>query len=147
MSKEVDDFLAHYGVPGMKWGKRKAEYKSLSKSEKKAQKTKEIEAARLRSAKGENFKNYSKASANVKAAKAALKTAKKSEGPDQIAKKEIGLANAKQVLKQVKQQNQEDYKNGTAAKNGKELVNVILLGQLGQSINIMADQKRLLANS
>lgn len=24
MSDEVDDFLAHYGIPGMKWGKRKA---------------------------------------------------------------------------------------------------------------------------
>jgi hypothetical protein len=35
MSEEVDDFLAHYGVMGMKWGKRKADpYSGLDKAAK-----------------------------------------------------------------------------------------------------------------
>lgn len=29
--QEVDDFLAHYGVPGMKWGRRKADTGAPSK--------------------------------------------------------------------------------------------------------------------
>lgn len=33
MTDNVDDFLAHYGVPGMKWGVTKSEYKSLSKED------------------------------------------------------------------------------------------------------------------
>lgn len=33
MSEEVDDFLAHYGVRGMKWGKRNSKAKSTEDSE------------------------------------------------------------------------------------------------------------------
>jgi hypothetical protein len=38
MSKSIDDFLSHYGTPGMKWGKRKhtesrKDYKARVKSE------------------------------------------------------------------------------------------------------------------
>ena len=29
----VDDFLEHYGVPGMKWGLRRSEYKALSRED------------------------------------------------------------------------------------------------------------------
>lgn len=144
----VDNFLAHYGVKGMKWGVTKSQFQSMNKDQQKAQKTKEIEAARVRGAKGENFKNYSKARGNVKTAKAGLKAAKK-EGADAktIAKHEAGVAKAKSMFKSVKLQNQTDYMNGTSAKNGKELARVILLGELGRAINLSSDQQRLLAKS
>lgn len=32
----VNDFLAHHGVKGMKWGVRKSEYKSMSRDERKS---------------------------------------------------------------------------------------------------------------
>lgn len=141
----IDEFLAHYGVPGMRWGVTRSQYKSMSKDDRKAQKVKEIEAARLRGAKGTNFKNYAKAKGNIKVAKANLKAAKKDlSSPEMVAKKKAGLDAAKATLKKVKMQNQEDYINGTSAKNGKELATKILLGDLGTSIILYKDQKRLL---
>lgn len=65
--EDIDAFLAHYGVKGMKWGRRKAQYSSdptsLSKRELKkrdrASRNAEIDAARERVAKAQlsNVKN------------------------------------------------------------------------------------------
>lgn len=37
---ENDDDISHYGVKGMKWGVRKSEYRSMSRSDRKAQRAK-----------------------------------------------------------------------------------------------------------
>lgn len=58
MTDNVDDFLAHYGVKGMKWGVTRSQYKSLSKSDKKQyrKKTFRERSKTLRNAQAENAK-------------------------------------------------------------------------------------------
>lgn len=36
LQKEYESYLAHYGVPGMKWGVRKEQYKSMTRMQKKS---------------------------------------------------------------------------------------------------------------
>jgi hypothetical protein len=58
MSDNVDDFLAHYGVKGMRWGVTKAQYKTLSKEDRKGYRKKSFRerAATLKEAQVENAK-------------------------------------------------------------------------------------------
>ncbi len=148
MTTNVDDFLEHYGVPGMKWGKRKAEYKAMSKIDRRVQKTSEIEAARTRIGSGQNRSRYLKGKANVGLAKAQLKKAKANRSPEEvIAKRKAGLEASKAVFKDIKNRNVMDAQNAGASKNGKELATVLLLGGLGQQINYQRDVNRLLSTS
>lgn len=145
MTDNVDDFLAHYGVKGMKWGVTKAKYKSMSKADRKAQKTKAIESARTRIGSGENRQKYLKGKANVSLAKAQLKKAKADRSPAEvIAKRKAGLEASKAVLKKIKTQNVADNQTAGSAKNGKEFASILLLGGLGQQINYQRDVDRLL---
>lgn len=56
MSADVDNFLTHYGVKGMKWGVTRSQYKSLSKSDRKGYRKKTLKerAATLKEAQVKN---------------------------------------------------------------------------------------------
>lgn len=115
MTTSVDDFLAHHGVKGMKWGVRKsrAELRALDKASRatdKAKRAKEIQSARDR---------YNKsARSNYKAAKAEYKEARHV----------IGKREAKKILNKVKEKNVKDWETGSQYKNGKEVAGAVLLG-------------------
>ena len=148
MTDNVDNFLAHYGVKGMKWGVTRSTYKGMSKSERKAQKTKNIEGARKRIGSGENRTKYLKAKANVSVAKAQLKKAEASRSSEEIiSKRKEGLEASKKVLRSVKDKNADDYRSAYSTKNGKELATSLLLGAYGDMINISRDLDRMALKS
>jgi hypothetical protein len=76
MSDNVDDFLAHYGVPGMKWGKRKAvnPEKYQKKADQAVRKSTD-EYNRLRSEQGRGSKQTKAAKKEMKIAKERAKAA------------------------------------------------------------------------
>jgi len=131
MAETADEFLAHFGVVGMKWGKHKAQsssggdsggggaatptrrdLKALDKASKKADIAKrdaDIEKAR------ENYntnarKNYLDAKAQYK-----------------IDKVTIGKREATKAFNKVKDQNLLDYQNSQLAKSGKETTTAVLV--------------------
>ena len=120
MATDVDEFLAHYGVPGMKWGQRRAhakEMRSLDKASKKkdkAERSDKIDAARDRFRSGQARAEYKQAKAEYKAQKNV-----------------IGKREAKKILNEVKEKNLADYETGQQYKNGKEIAGAIALGVAG----------------
>lgn len=120
MATNVDDFLAHYGVPGMKWGQRRAhakEMRSLDKASKKkdkAERNDKIDAARERFRSGQ-------AKADLKNAKAEYKTQKNV----------VGKREAKKILNAVKEKNLADYETGAQWKSGKETATGLIAGATG----------------
>lgn len=131
MAETADEFLAHFGVVGMKWGKHKAqsssggdsggggaakparrELKALDKASKKADIAKrdaEIDKAR------ENYNNNARK--NYLDAKAQYK----------IDKVTIGKREAAKAFNKVKDQNLADYHNSQLAKSGKETTTAVLV--------------------
>lgn len=119
-TEAVDDFLAHYGVRGMKWGQRKAHAKNMraldkaARKEDKAKRADEIEGARNRTNSGQN-------QAAVKAAKAEYKANKNV----------VGKVAAKRALNEARDKRFEDYNKSKEYKNGKELATAIAIGLAG----------------
>lgn len=109
MSDSLEDFLAHYGVPGMKWGVRKRHQYSVATKEGKARRDK-IEAARGRINSGKNARI-------LKEAKAQYKVDKLSEGK----------AQAKKTLNKAKLKNLKDIQLSNTAIDGKEFTTALLL--------------------
>lgn len=121
MTTQTDDFLIHYGVMGMRWGKHSggkstAELKGLDKAAKKADNIKrnaQIDAARAR------YKTS--AAKNYKAAKAKYKEDKYN----------IGKYEAKKAFQKVKDKNIKDADLANQAKSGKEtVVALVALGAM-----------------
>lgn len=136
-SPEAAAFLAHYGVVGMRWGKRKAagstsatptrkQLRGMDKASKKADKAAhnaEIDAAR------ERYKTSSKK--NYKEAKAQYN----------IDKKLIGKNEARKALDKVKDQNIKDYATAGQLKYGKETA-VKALADVGFSVATLLIEAR-----
>lgn len=138
LDPEVEDFLAHFGVKGMKWGKRKSssssdgesasrsELRSLNKASKakdKAARDKEIDEARSRYETGARDK--------YKAAKAQY----------QIDKATIGKREAAKAFNKVKDENLADYNAANQAKSGKETA-MLVLSTVGAVVLYSAAFKR-----
>jgi len=143
----VDDFLAHHGVLGMKWGhhkaqtsggsggssapakKSRAELRALDKASvknDKAARNAEIDAARQRydtSARS----NYLKAKAQYK-----------------VDRHQIGKREALKAFNKVKDQNMADYEKASELKSGKETVVAVLatIGVTAASVALQAAIKR-----
>lgn len=62
MQTYKDEYLVHYGVPGMKWGVKKASLRSMSRSERKQAKAKYKE--NLKQNRKQFYKAYKKANSN-----------------------------------------------------------------------------------
>ena len=126
MVTNTDDFLEHYGVMGMRWGKSArgkstSELRALDKAGKKQDNSamdNAIDAARHR------LKTSSKA--DLKAAKAQYKADKY----------EIGQYQAKKALTKVKNLNAHDKQLAQRAKSGKEKV-IATIATVG-AVGVMA---------
>lgn len=138
MNPEVDEFLAHFGVKGMKWGKRnssssseggtssRSELRSLNKASKakdRADRDKGIDEARARYESGARDK--------YKAAKAQY----------QIDKATIGKREAAKAFNKVKDENLADYNAANQAKSGKETT-MLVLSTVGAVVLYSAAFKR-----
>lgn len=107
---DVDEFLAHYGVPGMKWGQRRAHaanMRSLDKAEKRKDRekqAKDVTAARAKLKSGE-------LKARTKEAKAQYKADREV----------IGKVAARKVLQKTYDKNIKVIEKANEYKNGKEV--------------------------
>jgi len=110
---KTNEFLAHYGVPGMKWGKHKAEGSSSSE---RLQKKQNILSARdrLEKAAGKADERYASGHLNnqnkLEASRAAAKDKRRDATANASSKDDVKAAKSeyKTDMKQAKQ----DYKNG-----------------------------------
>lgn len=116
---DVEDFLEHYGVKGMKWGVRRDMRKlnKASRAKDKAKRQSEIDAARKRLGSGKNKEALKKAKAQYK-----------------IDKYEIGSREARKLVDKHKEKIRSDYETSKQLKNGKEVALAMVIGQEGVAL-------------
>lgn len=142
---EVDDFLAHYGVKGMKWGKRKnsdsgGSDRSSARNERKlerakvnVEKTKAYAEAKTKGIKYESAAikearaKISAADAKYSIAKAEARVLRQTEGKAAV-KKAIRSARLDRDLEYIRSERQASLKTGT------EIVTELLFGIGGMAL-------------
>lgn len=106
---EIDEYLAHHGVKGMKWGERKAarqRNRQLNKESRRKdwdKQEKSVQRARDRVASGKTQQDYKKAKAKYKSNK-----------------RELGSREAKKALAKARDKKYKEINKSQEAKNGKE---------------------------
>ena len=106
--RNIDDFLSHYGVAGMKWGQRRAINKASRQKERKLHE-KTVETAR------KNVQKGGKTHKQLERAKAQYK----------IDKKTKGAATARRIYNQKAEKHYAEIAKSQEAKNGKEVALII----------------------
>lgn len=122
----VDDFLAHYGVKGMRWGKRKASALRRGHQLNKASRRKDSaqRKADLKKATAERDSEIDGARArDGKPNRARYKAAKSQYKQDKV---EIGRREAKKALHKVRDEIYDDMIKARESKSGRETTNDIL---------------------
>lgn len=116
MTTDVDNFLEHYGVKGMRWGQRRvhtANMKALDKAEKQKDREKQE-------------KDVTKARAKIKSGevKSQLKGAKSQYKAD---RETIGKIAARKTLNKVRDKQYDTINKANEYKNGKEAAIAVAL--------------------
>jgi hypothetical protein len=137
---ELEDFLEHYGIPGMKWGKRKGpsdgpsrkELRTMDKTNRaadrskfKATQAKEVDKARERFQSGQARKDYLDAKATYK-----------------IDKARVGKYEANKAFQKVKDRNIKDAEKANEVRDGKELAKVVLVGAAVVTLKAIVEAQR-----
>lgn len=133
MAETAEEFLAHHGVVGMKWGKHKAKSddgggSSSGGSEKAAPARRELKALDKASKKADIAKRdaeIDKARTNYD--QNARKNYLDAKAQYKIDKVTIGKREAAKAFNKVKDQNLADYNTGQLAKSGKETTAALLI--------------------
>lgn len=115
IDENVEDFLEHYGVKGMKWGERRARNRQLNRESRKkdwAKQERDVERARTRVYTGKTKADYKKAKEKYKSDKL-----------------NIGSREAKKLLLKARNKKYSEISKAQEAKNKKEVA--VILGVVG----------------
>lgn len=118
--EEIDAFLEHFGVKGMKWGQRKAA----------RQRNRELNKASRAKDKAKYVSSIEKSRANINSGKtdAAFKAVK--AGHSQR-KKDLGTREARKILAKARNKRDTEYAVAQQAKNGKEATAILIASVAG----------------
>lgn len=137
MDSDLDDFLEHFGVKGMRWGRRTSDSDSGGKAPSRRQQNKALNKQTARDEAAEANRIASKQKDPIDAARIRtytganrqrVKDAKEQYRADKVA---IGTRAAKTTLRNVKNEVASDYKKSQEYKNGWEAAEHILNNALG----------------
>ncbi len=137
--EEVDAFLEHFGVRGMKWGHRKNPHRAeMRKLNKESRARDKVENRALRD---KHQRRVELARQRVSSGK--LKTdLKKAKAQYKVDKNVIGRREARKALNKVKNKNFMEVQKSREAKNGKEAAGMILLGVGGLALQAALNSRQ-----